>query len=91
MSGAIFAAILVTLGMNWWIIRPLFATYREGVGEDSWERQQLVDQKERCLQVLRDLELDHATQKIGDHDYQNMRRQVSYELAGILSRIDSQH
>ena len=85
----LFAAVLLTLAINWWVVRPLFASFSDLQIAGSDEAQQLLDHKQRCLQVLRDLELDFSTQKIGEHDFQTMKNQVSQELAAILSRIDA--
>jgi len=50
----------------------------------------LLDQKERCLQVLKDLELDFSTGKLEASEYKRMKGSVSSELAGILAVIDQQ-
>ena len=48
----------------------------------------LSDQRERFLQVLRDLELDYQTEKISAGDYASMRASVSAELGEVLARLD---
>ena len=60
-----------------------------GASSVSGDRQTLLDQKARCLQVLSDLELDHATGKIGPSDYAQTKTRLSVELAAILERIDA--
>jgi hypothetical protein len=55
---------------------------------DDELRAGLSDQRERFVQVLRDLELDFQTEKISAEDYASMRASVSAELGQVLSRLD---
>lgn len=88
-STSIFASVLLALAINWWVLRPLFAVYSNSSSALSERGSQLFDKKERCLQVLRDLQLDYATRKLGEADYLAMKAQVSRELAEVLAAIDS--
>jgi hypothetical protein len=48
----------------------------------------LLEQKSRCMQLLKDLELDFSTGKLSDSDYSRMRTSLTSELAQLLTRID---
>lgn len=48
---------------------------------------ELYDKRERYLQILRDLELDHKTGKIADQEFEKMRNPLIAELAQILKEL----
>jgi hypothetical protein len=50
----------------------------------------LKEEKERLLQILRDLELDHDTNKISDDEFSAMNSQIRRELSQILERISNE-
>lgn len=52
--------------------------------------QGLFDQKQRCIQLTKDLDLDYSTGKIAKPDYDRMRDTLTAELAGLLTQIDGQ-
>jgi|GEM_PF-2494362 len=47
----------------------------------------LNDQRARCLQVLRELELDFATGKVSGEDYNQMRAGLGRELVQLVSQL----
>ncbi len=53
--------------------------------EDAWLR--LVEERDRALAALKELEFDHRTGKIGDDDYRELvgplRREAAYALRAI--------
>jgi hypothetical protein len=74
----------------WYMTLPLFAEVQErSSSEGDLVLQGLLDQRERCSQVLRDLELDRQTQKIQEADFQQMYSQVCDELRRIEERVAS--
>ena len=52
------------------------------------EFRNLLDQKERCVQVLRDLELDFGTGKIDPDEYERMKAGIVSEMAVVLKQLD---
>ena len=48
----------------------------------------LVDQKDRLLQMLKDLQLDHSLQNITEEEYQSAYDALSVELAEVLDRLE---
>ena len=70
------------------VLSPFFSKSEGPVLDPASEKyQSLYDQRDRCLQVLKDLELDFSTQKLTETDYQEMKRSVSLELSKILKQI----
>ena len=53
----------------------------------SAESSALNDQRERCIQVIKDLELDLATGKLTSEEYTRMRSSVGQELLSIVDKL----
>lgn len=85
---AMIFSLLFALAVAWFLFVPLLD--QNGSGEarfsTSPEIDSLSDQKERCLQVLKDLELDYATNKISQDDYERTKGRLAAELAEIIER-----
>ena len=84
-------AVIIGLLLTFYVMRSLIRPFTAGSAEeaqaaeifsfDRFERQRLV-------QVLRDLEIDFQTGKIPQEDYHNLKLASSRELAEVLSRLD---
>lgn len=81
------ACFAVALLVSWLVISP-YLVERSAVASADMGRIPLEDQRARCIQVLKDLELDYSTQKISQDDYESSRLALSAELAGILEKLD---
>lgn len=81
---------LLALVCAFLLIRPHLYSKAITTETETISQSNLLDQKERCLQVLKDLELDLATGKLEEDEYSRMKTSVSSELAGILAAIDEQ-
>ena len=78
--------LLLSALVAWYLVLPhLTSVVVQGIGHDQ---SSLIDQKERCVQVIKDLELDYATQKVSEGDYLMTRSALERELAGILVRLE---
>jgi hypothetical protein len=88
MSSAIVAAFLFALVVVAALYLPLVRESAFDRVVDAGEVERLHDQKARCLQVLRDLELDNATGKVSSVDYAQTKTQLQVDLAVILERIE---
>ena len=70
------------------VLIPLTRTLKSSDDEhDTFDEVSLKDQRERCLQVLRDLDLDRDTGKISIDDYHQMRASVGQELITIVDNL----
>lgn len=90
MSFSVAACFVLTLAVCWWILRPHFEpTLSASSFSDAPVQSTLHDQRERCVQVLKDLELDLATGKLSPEEYARMRASVGHELLTIVDKIKS--
>ena len=89
MTMALAATLFLTLFMMWIVLKPHLCNENYLTFAQTPELQSLSDQKQQCLQVLKDLELDHLTAKLNASEYVAMKNQISLELANILERIDA--
>ena len=79
--------LLITLGACYFVLYPSFQNEPTYVGVSMQTSSPLHDQRERCLQVLRDLELDQATGKVNGEEYARMRAAVGKELLAIVDQL----
>lgn len=89
MSFSLIAAILLGLVSAWAICGPHIGEKRESKGNLA-RSNTLLEERERLVQILRDLEFDHDTQKISDEEFGLMNRQLRAELAGVLERLHNE-
>ena len=82
--------VLISLLVAWLLISPHLKSEQEAVVDaDASVKTSLLDQKDRCLQLLRDVELDYATGKIGDEEHRDHRSQIEQELESIYAKLDA--
>ena len=83
----IILGFLLTALVIWRVVSPLLLPVAE---EQRWDESnsRFATEKERLVQVLRDLEIDYQTGKVSQDDYHHMRLASSRELAEVLERID---
>ena len=87
---ALGLTIVFALMVAWLLVRPHFFTdHSEVILQRETALDALLDHKERCLQVLKDLELDFNTDKLAQTDYIQMKRALTVELSKIIKQIDS--
>lgn len=62
----------------------------EEVEAERWDlgRADLEAQREVIYRDLRDLDFDHRAGKLGDADYQQLRRQLQQRAAAVLMQLD---
>ena len=82
---AIFCLVL-SFGIAWMLLSPHLSEADQSAV--SYRSVNLDDQRSRCVQVIHDLELDYATGKIGQGDYEDTRQVLSAELGSILRNLD---
>lgn len=84
---SIFLCLGLSLAIAGAILLPFF---RIDSGDShlavTAESSALNDQRERCIQVIRDLELDLATGKLTSEEYTRMRSSVGQELLSIVDK-----
>ena len=87
--GVAVAAGAVLLVAAPFLREPVAADDRlDAVGAEEEERLRLVEERDRVLAALKELEFDHRTGKIGDEDYRSQVGPLRRTAAGALSRLD---
>lgn len=89
MSIGIIASLLLSLGVAWLVLSPLFEV---GMRHDSCDADPLgplLDAKERSLRSLKDLEMDFAMGKVSREDFEQSRKTLTAEVASILDKINT--
>lgn len=84
----IFFSLLLALVVTWFLVRPHFEPLVQERERYKGELITLLEQKERYVQLLKDLELDFATSKVNLEDYQSMKGALQSDLAQILGSYD---
>jgi hypothetical protein len=88
---AIGLAAVLAVALVLWVARPFLLGRPEGAGEEDTaarERARLLEQRDRALQALKELEFDHRTGKITDDDYARLVPELRSEAAAALAALD---
>lgn len=82
--------VLVAAAVLWLVFGPLFAdrgtvekaTRREG------RRRELIEERERVLESIRELDFDHRMGKVEEADYQEARGRYEAQAIEVMKAID---
>ena len=90
MVGAAMAALLGLVALGF-VLAPLLRhesvpAAREAAAAS--EARDLLSRREMLLASLRDLEDDHATTKISDEDYADLKQRLTLQAVDVLKRLD---
>lgn len=88
MISAVAVCLIISVIVAWYLLVPHFQSESATALPESAADRSLRDQKERCLQVLKDLELDFQTGKVAADDYQQTRTTLTNELGAILEKLE---
>jgi hypothetical protein len=86
MTILLIPCLIICLASAYYVVTPLFSSEASYAG-NSTQASTLQDQRERCIQVLRDLELDSSAGRLSAEDYQKMRASVGQELLAIVDQL----
>ncbi len=78
---ALYLSLGASLAAIWYLLVPL--RYKKEASP-STELLLDTDRENRCVQVLRDLELDYRTGKIPLQDYEETKARLELELLALL-------
>jgi hypothetical protein len=84
--GAVLAAAAIVLVALPFLRDP--ATADDTLATPDAERMRLVEERDRALAALKELEFDHRTRKIGDDDYRGVVSPLRQEAAAALRALD---
>jgi len=89
--GAVLAVVAVVLVALPFLREPVTADDRlDTPGEGALRRLELVEQRDRALAALKELEFDHRTGKVGDDDYRALVFPLRQAAAAALKALDEQ-
>ena len=80
--------VALTVTVIWFLAEPHFAARAVDAPLPDSSRENLEEQRIRCVQLLKDLELDSSLKKISTEDYEQMKSALTVELATVLERLD---
>ena len=87
--GALIAVVAVVLVALPFLREPRAADDRlDAPTAEEEERLQLLDERDRALAALKELEFDHRTGKIGDEDYRALVGPLRRAAAQALRALD---
>jgi len=85
---AILIGIILMVAVGWYISRPLLQ--RKRLPAVDAPVQSMEVQRDSLYLQIRELDLDHATGKTNDEDYQHLRSELVTQAADMLRQIDGQ-
>ncbi len=94
-TAAVILAAILAIAAVLAVARPFLRRFQEGRGENlgddaaDLERLRLLEERDRALGALRELEFDHRTGKVSDHDYRRMIGGLRAEAAAVLSALSA--
>lgn len=90
MTVSIFLILLVFAASIWYLGSPFFsaAFSTPVIRESELRKNDLSLKKTEILESLKDLELDHETQKLSDADFKELYAESFKEGTEILRRLD---
>lgn len=83
MNAIEFFSLLVSLAVTGYLVWPFFSDEKQ-IAEIGKEAQILADSRQRCIQILKDLELEYSLGNMDADDYQTTRLRIEKELAAYL-------
>ncbi len=87
--GILLAALVVLVVALPFLREPSVEDDRlDAPGEDEVRRLGLVEERDRALAALKELEFDHRAGKIGDEDYRELVGPLRQAVAGALRAIE---
>ena len=86
---AIVIGLLIAAAIAWYVSQPILAGRRavRSNGADS-SLESLAVQRDMLYAQISDLDLDHATGKTNEEDYQHIRADLMARAVGVLRQID---
>lgn len=83
-SFLLFAAVLFTVGLLFYIFKPAPTEHTE----EKTRLAYLYERKEQTYENLRDLNFEYKAGKLSDADFTSMRDSMEQEAANLLAEIE---
>ncbi len=89
MSIYLILSIMFGLISAWFLISPHLAGANYILPEkENARRNSLLEEKDRLIQILRELELDFNTQKLSQDEFDRMNNELRAEFVSILKKLE---
>lgn len=86
--GAILFSLAMILLVAAYVLKPLAGTERGGYSSPGRRLSALQAERDRVLDSIQEIDMDHAMGKVPEEDYQRQRQVLALEGAEILRKID---
>ena len=86
--GAILFSLAMILLVAAYVLQPLSTSERSAYHDTSRELSALQAERDRVLDSIQEIDMDHSMGKVSEEDYQHQRGSLALEGAGILRFID---
>lgn len=87
-TGAILFSLAMILLVAAYVLQPLAGSGRGGYRDSSRELSALQAERDRVLDSIQEIDMDHSMGKVSEEDYQRQRQVLAVEGAEILKSID---
>jgi hypothetical protein len=82
-------AAAVVVGALLYVVRPFFrGAEPQAAGAGARERLELVEERDRALAALKELEFDHRTGKVSDTDYRDLVGPLRRQAVEVLRSLE---
>jgi hypothetical protein len=82
-------AVAVVVGALLYVVRPFFrGAESQAPGTGAGEGLELVEERDRALAALKELEFDHRTGKVSDADYRELVGQLRRRAVEALRSLE---
>jgi hypothetical protein len=82
------AALLISLGVIWYVIWPLVNGNPAPVLIEDDRLTELLTRKDAALQSIKELEFDYQVGKVAPEDYERFNQQLRRQAIGLLQQIE---
>ncbi len=86
--GAILFSLAMILLVATYVLQPLVGSGLAGYRDSSRELSALQAERDRVLDSIQEIDMDHSMGKVSEQDYQRQRQVLAVEGAEILKSID---
>lgn len=86
--GAILFSLAMLLLVAAYVLQPLAGSGRGGYRDSNRELSALQAERDRVLDSIQEIDMDHSMGKVSEEDYQRQRQALALEGAEILRKID---
>ncbi|MGE5138971.1 MAG: zinc-ribbon domain-containing protein [Rudaea sp.] len=80
-------AFLAILALGYPLVNPEQYRFETANGDERLES--LLSQRNNVFDAIKDLDFDHATGKLSDEDYRQMRARYDLQAAEVLQKMDT--